>query len=160
MAMPGPIVVLLAKSYAHRLSVKNPKTGVLYTPDEAKAYISKHFGHVTRAQIRGAIHQATRALQIGEKIKDLRANDKLSEALEGERRPASRVGVRVRIYRTMRGDKIRINDLYLDMSWSDTKMDVAGQVAQWIKATAGVSGKAKAYGWEFSGPTRWPAHYP
>lgn len=152
MALPSPIVIMLAKSYAHQLAEHGD-------PAAARRYIAEEFGAATPSQIRSAIRQAQRAMAVGERLSHLPLTAQISEALEGNR-PAERVGVRVVVTRhevDQGGDvEDRQNTLYVQVPWDATVQDVIQRVRSWFERTERNSGPAVAWSVEFSGPTLWP----
>jgi hypothetical protein len=155
MPLPSPNVVTLAKSYAAQIASGK-------TASQARDYISTKFGHFHGRIINQAIREAQKAMRTGEELKTLRMSEKLSAALEGQRRPSARVGVRVDVEIVGQGGRHVKRSVYLDMSWDDTRADVGNLVKIFVDSLAN-SVKIRGgwhYEWDFSGPTRWPAHYP
>lgn len=152
MPLPSQIVIMLAKTYAHRIEVGK-------TAAQAYDYISTQFG-ATRRQVQSAVRQAQKAMRVGEVLATLRPKDKIRAALEGQRAPAKTVGVRVEVTRIDvegRGAKEdRVNTLYVEVPWDATVHDVLAKVHEWFDATQRGSGRSKAWEVQFRGPSLWP----
>lgn len=152
MALPTPEVIMLAKSYAHQLEIGR-------TAQQAREYLLDNFP-ASPSQVRSAIRQAQRAIRVGEVLSGLRPQNTIREALEGQRAPAQRVGVRVEVtrIRELGSDWAddRRNTLYVEVSWDDSVQDVIQRVRQWFESTERGSGPAFAWEVEFKGPTLWP----
>ena len=154
MPLPDSRVILAAKAYAHQIELER-------SPDQARDYIARGFG-LTGTQVRSAIRQAQRAMRVGEVLAELRPEDTVREALEGQRAPARTVGVRVEVTRidvsTSRGFEDRKNTLYVEVPWDATIHDVLEQVRTWFENTEQGSGPAHAWEIAFKGPSLWPGH--
>jgi hypothetical protein len=157
MALPSSEVIDLAKAYAHQI-----ETG--RTPQQAREYLLEFAA--TPSQISSAIRQAQRAMRVGEVLETFigQPTRTIREALEGQRAPAARVGVRVEVTRIRQlgseWEADRKNTLYIEMSWDDTIGDVIARARSWFEATEHGSGPAFAWELEFKGPTLWPGQSP
>lgn len=156
MALPSPLIIDLAKAYAYRL-----ERG--YTAVEARTYLLGFAA--TRGQIDRAIYQAQRAIAVGQTIEQMGLDVHLSEALEGQRRPAGTVGVRVQLTRfdvDRPGVQTRDerHDLYIEVPWDATKRDVIQRARTWFENSLRGSGPARAWELHFVGPTLWPGASP
>lgn len=157
MAIPAPTIILLAKSYAHQLEVNGGDVVA------AANYLRERFP-ATPAQIRRAIDQAQRAIRVGETLAQMGPHEHISEALEGRRRPARTVGVRVEMAQwltpTPTGNPWRVNTLYVEISWDATIQDVFDRAEEWLAAKPGHGYGVRATEIQFVGPTLWPGGTP
>jgi hypothetical protein len=157
MALPAPQIILLAKAYAHRLELGE-------TPAEAGIYLRNRFTAATPAQIRRAIGQAQRAMEVGETLAQMGEQEHLSEALEGRPRPARTVGVRVELSQWLtgqpEGDPWRVNTLYVEAPWDATIADVMERARDWLGAKPGQGYGVRSTVVQFVGPTLWPGGTP
>lgn len=153
MPLPSQVVILLAKSYAYQLA----ETG---SPAAAYAFIENEHPEATRSQLQSAVRQAQRAIRVGDILESLPETSRIRDALEGQRAPAQRVGVRVKVTRhsVFLGGytEDRENVLYVEVPWDATKQDVLSRVRTWFENTERGSGPAVAWEVEFTGPTLWP----
>jgi len=152
MALPDPRTILLAKSYAHQIEIGR-------TPQQALAYIDKEFPAPAYV-VRSAIRQAQKAMRVGEVLEDLPAAARIRDALEGQRAPAPRVGVRVEVTRHRVENGVdtewRRNTLYIEVNWDDPKQVVLDKVAEYLVSIERDSGEETYSEIAFVGPSLWP----
>lgn len=152
MAVPPPEIILLAKSYAHQISLGRSAA-------EAGRFLRSEYG-ATAHDVTLARYQAQRAMQVGEALSRMGPLEYISEALEGKRQPAPTVGVRVELRQWLTdppsGDPWRVNTLYVEVGWGQTLQDVIDLANEWLKSRPDHGYNVKSTETHFVGPTLWP----